>query len=100
MSREPFEEDRERVVDALWSDSSAECVEAVDGEGCLMLEISGALYESMLVVESNSTGMEIFDLSICGPGFLILWERFGDVGDGSDLFIRLVTARARDMVGH
>jgi hypothetical protein len=39
VSREPCDDERERVVE--WSESSAECVEEL--EACLMVAISGAL---------------------------------------------------------
>lgn len=51
----------------------------------------------MLVVDSKATGEEILALSIWTPGLFILWERAGDDDAASDLLIRLVTARARDM---
>lgn len=46
VSRDPTVEARDLVVDALWSESSAEeWVEAVDEETCLMFDfaMSGAL---------------------------------------------------------
>jgi hypothetical protein len=44
VSREPTVEARDRVVEALWSESSAEeWVEAVDEETCLIVLMSGAL---------------------------------------------------------
>lgn len=46
VSRDPTVEARDRVVEALWSESSAEeCVDAVDEETCLMVAfaMSGAL---------------------------------------------------------
>lgn len=63
--------------------------------------MSGALYESMLVVESKATGEEILVRSICSPGLFMLCERDG-VEDASGrsgrCFMRLVTARAIDML--
>jgi hypothetical protein len=41
VTREPCEDDRERDVEALWSDSSAECVE--EDDGVFREAISGAL---------------------------------------------------------
>jgi len=44
VSRDPTVEARDRLVEALWSESSAEeCEEAVDEETCLMFAMSGAL---------------------------------------------------------
>lgn len=63
--------------------------------------MSGALYESMFVVESKATGEEILARSICTPGFFMLWERDGvesASGRSGRCFMRLVTARAIDMV--
>ena len=59
----------------------------------------GALYESMLVVETKATGRDILARSICVVGFLTLWLREGGDDDGtSDRFMRLVIARARDIL--
>jgi len=43
VSREPTVDARDREVEAEWSESSAECVEAVEEETCLMVAMSGAL---------------------------------------------------------
>jgi len=100
VSRDPFDEERERAVDTLWSESSA--MERLEID-CFCLSvaissvaISGALYASVFVVEIRAIGDEIFDRSI-DPVVFILFERFGSGAGGSERFMRLVTARARDM---
>ena len=64
------------------------------------LEMSGASYESMLVVDIRATGEEIAARSICSVGaFMLLDRETGEVLAGaSDRFRRLVTARARDIL--
>lgn len=95
VSRDPFDEERERAVDTLWSESSA--MERVEMEGfCLSVAISGALYANVFVVEIRAIGDEICDRSM-DPECFILCERFGSGAGGSERFMRLVTARARDM---
>ena len=100
VSLDPCEEARERV-DTLWSESSAEeWLKEVDDETFLRLEMSGALYESMLVVDTRAIGREIFVRSKL-LGVLTLWLRVGDTGDsfGSSVrLMRLVMARARDIL--
>jgi hypothetical protein len=65
VSLEPWEEARERV-DTLWSESSAEeWLRVVIEETFLRLEISGALYESMLVVDTKANGSDILERSKC-----------------------------------
>lgn len=62
---------------------------------------SGALYESIFVVDSKATGEEILARSIASPGLFMLWERVGiedASGRSGRCFMRLVTARARDML--
>jgi hypothetical protein len=66
------------------------------------LAMSGALYESMFVVETRATGREILARSMLAP-FLTLWLRVGRVGEegsfGSSVrFMRFVMARARDIL--
>lgn len=99
VSLDPCEEARERV-DTLWSESSAEewAREAIE-ETFLRLAMSGALYESMLVVDTRATGREILLRSMVET-FLTLWLRVGDVGSfGSSVrFMRFVMARARDIL--
>jgi hypothetical protein len=101
VSLEPCEEARERV-DTLWSESSAEeWLREVEDETFRRLEMSGALYESMLVVDTKATGREIFERSKLLFGVLTLWLRVGDTVDsfGSSVrFMRLVMARARDIL--
>lgn len=100
VSLDPWEEARERV-DTLWSESSAEeWLREVDEETFLRVEISGALYESMLVVDTRAIGRDIFVRSKL-LGALTLWLRVGDTGDsfGSSVrLMRLVMARARDIL--
>jgi len=100
VSLDPCEEARERV-DTLWSESSAEeWLKEVDDETFLRLEMSGALYESMLVVDTRAIGRDIFVRSKL-LGVLTLWLRVGDTGDsfGSSVrLMRLVMARARDIL--
>lgn len=68
----------------------------------LRLEMSGALYESMLVVDTRAIGREILARSMEEP-FLTLWLRVGRVGEVGSLgssvrFMRFVIARARDIL--
>ena len=103
VSRDTCEEERERAVVALLSESSAECVDSFDEEVLRMVAISGALYDSMLVVDKRATGEEILARSnaarsnVLLVGLFILWERAGVDDDDSVRLMRLVTARARDM---
>jgi len=52
----------------------------------------------MFVVEIRATGIEIFFLSMCWPGFRALAERVGIVGGTSERRMRFVIARARDIM--
>jgi hypothetical protein len=65
-----------------------------------MLEISGASYTRVFVVEIRATGSEILLRSICSEGFLVLWLLFGDdiCSVDSVRLMRLVMARASDMM--
>jgi hypothetical protein len=64
VSLEPCEEARDRV-ETLWSESSAEdWLREVEDETFLRLEMSGALYESMLVVDTKAMGRDIFARSM------------------------------------
>jgi hypothetical protein len=64
VSLEPWEEARDRV-ETLWSESSAEdWLSEVEDETFLRLEMSGALYESMLVVDTKAMGRDIFARSM------------------------------------
>jgi hypothetical protein len=100
VSLEPCEEARERV-DTLWSESSAEeLLKAVIDDTFLRLEMSGALYESMLVVDTKANGREILERSI-GWRVLTLWLRAGDTVGSFGTSVRLmrfVMARARDIL--
>jgi hypothetical protein len=75
-----------------------EAIEAME-EALFRLAMSGALYESMLVVDTRATGSEILARSIVEP-FLTLWLRVGEVDSfGSSVrFMRFVMARARDIL--
>jgi hypothetical protein len=105
VSREPWEEARERV-DTLRSESSAEdWPRELEDETFLiaamsMVARSGALYESMLVVDTRATGREICERSMF-TGFRTLWLRVGDTGPSfgpSDRLMRLVNVRASDIL--
>jgi len=101
VSLEPCEEARERV-DTLWSESSAEeWLREVEEETFLRVEMSGALYESMLVVDTRAIGREILERSKLLLAILTLWLRVGDTVEsfGSSVrLMRLVMARARDIL--
>jgi hypothetical protein len=65
-----------------------------------MLEISGASYTRVFVVERRATGREILARSIFDMDeFLTLWALFGiDICSVDSVrLMRLVMARARDM---
>jgi hypothetical protein len=85
-------------VDTLWSESSAEeLLKVVIDETFLRLEMSGALYESMLVVDTRANGKDILERSI----FLTLWLRVGDTVGSFGTSVRLmrfVMARASDIL--
>ena len=96
---------RERTVVALLSESSeaweeAEAAEDEVDEACRKVAMSGALYESMFVVERSSIGEEILALLTCCAGNLAVVARLG-IGGGASiserLAARLVKARASDM---
>ena len=99
VSLEACEEALERV-ETLWSESSAEWADASDGT-FWRGTISGALYESMLVVETRATGAEILARSIWRLAFLTVRLSGGDDGEvlgASGRFMRLVKPRASDML--
>ena len=101
VSLEACEEARERV-DTLWSESSADdWLRTVMDETFLRDEISGALYESMLVVETRAIGDEIWERSMLLLTLLKLWLRARVSMDSfgtSVRLMRLVIARARDIL--
>ncbi len=76
-------------VDGDLSDSSPEWEEA-DEE--LLGKISGALYESMFVVEMSSTGAEILCLIVPENECFVVIDRFGipEVASAEPLVLRLV----------
>lgn len=60
--------------------------------------ISGALYESILVVDTSSTGAEILCLIVPAGNCFVVMLRWGSGADISGIFDRFVVkARARDI---
>ena len=77
------------------SESSPELSEDEDDEA---LRMSGAVKESILVVDSSSTGAEIWVRWMAFPGCLTLKDRCGSGREISGLLLRFdVNARARAM---
>lgn len=101
MGAEPAEElsgevTGEEVSDGTVSESSPE-----DRDDKLALRgwISGALYESIFVVETSSTGADILCLIVPAGNCFVVILRLGRGADISDIFVRFVVkARARDIV--
>jgi len=75
------------------SESSAEVKDDADEEP----KISGALKESIFVVEMSCTGDEIWCRKMCCPFRRVLAARFGGSEPRSGRLLRLVNARARDI---
>jgi hypothetical protein len=95
---EPSEEARDLT---LWSESSPDVGDRTRGDVLtFMLEMSGASYTRVFVVEIRATGSEILLRSICSERFLTVWLLLGDdiCSVDSVRLMRLVMARASDMM--
>jgi hypothetical protein len=91
----------DEVVGTLSERSSSDLVDDVVEDDAALGKISGALYESKLVVWMSSMGAEILCLIEPADGFVVLLRCSAmalSAASGSSLTFRVVKARVRDIL--